>query len=97
MAWEDTSASSHMVFAHYDPSNPAVLQDVVTTTSTSTLPVSFYLLKADGTGLDFRVAWRTTTDAHIHLAFYQGDQNLRFPRHHDRNHALWSRHLHVLL
>jgi len=79
MAWEDTSSNSHLVFAHYNPSNPAVLQDVVTTTSTSALPVSFYMFKADVTGLDFRVAWRTATDAHIHLAFYQGDQNLRFP------------------
>jgi hypothetical protein len=79
VAWEDTSASSHMVFAHYNLSNPAVLKAVVTTTSTSTLPVSFYMFKADGSGLDFRVAWRTATDTHIHLAFYQGDQNLHFP------------------
>ena len=73
------SPSSHIVFAQYNPSNPAVLKDVVTTTSTSTLPVSFYIFKADVTGLDFRVAWRTATNAHINLAFYQGVQNLRFP------------------
>lgn len=61
------------------PSWPSVLIAVVTTTSSSTLPVSFYLFKADVIGLDFRVAWRTATDAPINLTFYQGDQNLRFP------------------
>jgi len=79
VAWEDMSASSHIVFAQYNPANPPVLKAVVTTTSTSTLPVSFYIFTADATGLDFRVAWRTATDAHINLAFYQGDQNLHFP------------------
>jgi hypothetical protein len=74
VAWEDTSASSNIVFAQYNAADPAVLNAVVTTTATSTLPVSLF-----PTGVpaqDLIVAWRTATDAHINLAIYEGDQNL---------------------
>ena len=73
VVWEDTSASSHIVFAQYNPSNPATLNAVVTTTSTSTLPVS--LFTAGVAAPDLRVAW-TASDAHINLGIYEGDQTL---------------------
>ena len=74
VTWEDTSANSHIVFAQYNPSNPPVLNAIVTTTATSTLPVSLFTAGVPAQNLI--VAWRTATDAHINLAIYQGDQNL---------------------
>lgn len=74
VAWEDTSASSHLVFAQYNPSDPSVLNAVVTTTATSTFPIA--LFTAGVAAPDLRVVWRTATDAHIHLGIYEGDQTL---------------------
>jgi hypothetical protein len=73
VAWEDTSASSHIVFAQYDLSNPAALSAVVTTTTSSTLPVG--LFTAGVAAPDLRVVW-TGSDAHINLGIFEGDQNL---------------------
>lgn len=72
MAWEDTS--SHIVFAQYNPSNPAVLNAVVTTTATSALPVSMFI--AGVPAPDLRVAW-TDSNAHINLGIYSGGSALQ--------------------
>ncbi len=77
VAWEDMSASSHIVFAQYNPSNPAVLDAVVTTASTSVLPVSLFSAGVPNPYL--RVAWRTATDSHVRLAIYEGGQFLHNP------------------
>jgi hypothetical protein len=77
VAWEDMSASSHIVFAQYNPSNPAVLDAVVAVASTSELPVSLFPAGVPNPYL--RVAWRTATDAHIRLAIYEGGQYLPNP------------------
>jgi hypothetical protein len=77
VAWEDTSASSHIVFAQYNPSNPPVLNAVVAVASTSELPVSLFPAGVPNPYL--RVAWRTATDAHIRLAIFEGGQYLHNP------------------
>ena len=74
VAWEDMSTSSNIVFAQYNPTDPPVLNAVVTTTATSTLPVS--LFPAGVPAQDLIVAWRRATDTHMNLAIYAGDQNL---------------------
>ncbi len=79
VAWEDMSASSHIVFAQYNPSNPAVLDAVVTTASTSTFPVSLYPASDVQANTFLKVAWRTATDAHIRLATFEGGQFLHDP------------------
>lgn len=71
VAWEDTS--SHLVFAQYNSSNPATLNAVVTTTTTSTLPAS--LFTAGVAAPDLRVAW-IDSNAHINLGIYEGDSTL---------------------
>ncbi len=77
VAWEDTSVDSHIVFAQYNPSNPAVLNAVVAVASTSQLPVSLFPAGVPNPYL--RVAWRTATDAHIRLAIFEGGQYLHNP------------------
>lgn len=77
VAWEDTSASSHIVFAQYNPSNPSVLNAVVAVASTSELPVSLFSAGVPNPYL--RVAWRTATDTHIRLAIFEGGQYLHDP------------------
>ncbi len=76
MAWEDTTTNSHIVFAQYNPSNPAALNAVITTTSSSMLPVG--LFTAGVAAPDLRVAW-TATNGSIHLGIYEGDQTLHNP------------------
>ena len=73
MAWEDTTTQSHIVFAQYNPSNPAVLNARITTTSSSMLPVS--LFTAGVAAPDLRVAW-TGVGSHINLGVFEGDQTL---------------------
>jgi hypothetical protein len=77
VVWEDMSVSSHIVFSQYNPSNPAVLDAVVTTASTSVLPVSLFSAGVPNPYL--RVAWRTATDSHVRLAIYEGGQFLHNP------------------
>jgi hypothetical protein len=77
VVWEDMNASSHIVFAHYDPANPPVLNSVVSVASTSELPVS--LFPAGVASPYLRVAWRTATDAHVRLGVYVGSQFLNSP------------------
>lgn len=77
VAWEDTSSGSHIVFAQYNPSNPPVLNAVVSVASTSQLPVS--LFPAGVANPYLRVAWRTATDSHIRLAIYEGGAYLHNP------------------
>ncbi len=72
--WEDVSANSFIVVGSYDPSNPTQLSTVVTTTSTSQLPVG--LTFAGTAGPVVRVAWRTASDAHIRLGLFGGDSAL---------------------
>jgi hypothetical protein len=73
MAWEDTSANSHIVFAQYNTANPPVLNAVVTTTATSTLPVG--LFTAGVPAPDLRVVW-IASNGHITLGIYEGDSTL---------------------
>lgn len=73
MAWEDTSASSHVVFTRYNPANPPVLDAVVPTTTSSAFPVSLFSAGVPAPYL--RVVWRAA-DAHINLGIFEGDSNL---------------------
>jgi len=77
VAWEDMSASSHIVFARYDPSQPTDLKEVVTVASTSQLPVS--LAPAGVASPSVVVAWRTATDAHVRTAIFEGGPFLHNP------------------
>ena len=77
VAWEDMSASSHIVFARYDPAQPSDLQEVVTVASTSQLPVS--LAPAGVASPSVVVAWRTATDAHVRTAIFEGGPFLHNP------------------
>ena len=75
VGWEDTSANSYITIGRYDPSNPANLSVVVTTAS-SQFPVGLtFAGNAGYPGL--RVAWRSTTDAHIHLGLFGGAPTLQ--------------------
>jgi hypothetical protein len=77
VAWEDMSASSHIVFARYDPAQPADLNNVVTVASTSRLPVG--LAPAGVASPSVVVAWRTATDAHVRTAVFEGGPFLHNP------------------
>ena len=77
VAWEDTSADSHIVFARYDPAQPTDLQEVVTVASTSQLPVA--LAPAGVASPYVVVAWRTATDEHVRTAVYEGGPFLHNP------------------
>ena len=77
VAWEDLSASSHIVFAHYNTAQPGDLQNVVTVASTSQLPVG--LAPAGVASPYVVVAWRTATDAHVRTAVFEGGQFLHNP------------------
>jgi hypothetical protein len=77
VAWEDMSASSHIVFARYDPAQPSDLKEVVTVASTSQLPVS--LAPAGVASPSVVVAWRTATDAHVRTAIFEGGPFLHNP------------------
>ncbi len=77
MAWEDMSASSHIVFARYDPAQPTDLKEVVTVASTSQLPVG--LAPAGVASPSVVVAWRTATDAHVRTAIFEGGPFLHHP------------------
>jgi len=77
VAWEDMSASSHIVFARYDPAQPTDLKEVVTVASTSQLPVS--LAPAGVASPSVVVAWRTATDAHVRTAIFEGGPFLHHP------------------
>ncbi len=77
VAWEDMSASSHIVFARYDPAQPTDLKEVVTVASTSQLPVS--LAPAGVASPSVVVAWRTATDAHVRTAIFEGGPFLHNP------------------
>jgi hypothetical protein len=70
VGWEDTSANSYITIGRYDPSNPANMS-VVVTTSSSQLPIGLtFAGNAGYPGL--RVAWRTASDAHIQLGLFGG-------------------------
>ena len=77
VAWEEMSASSHIVFARYDPAQPTDLQDVVTVASTSQLPIG--LAPAGVASPYVVVAWRTATDAHVRTAIFEGGPFLHHP------------------
>ena len=77
VAWEDMSASSHIVFARYDPAQPSDLKAVITVASTSQLPVG--LAPAGVASPYVVVAWRTATDAHVRTAVFEGGPFLHNP------------------
>lgn len=68
--WENMTASSHLVVGRYDPSQPGNLSAIVTMTSTSQFPVG--VAQAGVPQPYARVAWRTVSDAHIHLGLFEG-------------------------
>jgi hypothetical protein len=73
VAWEDTTVASHITFAQYNPSNPAVLNAIITTTSFSLVPVALFTA---GTANPYlRVAWIDGA-THINLGIFEGDQTL---------------------
>ena len=73
VAWEDTTVASHITFAQYNPSNPAVLNAKITTTTFSLVPVA--LFTAGTANPDLRVAW-IDADTNINLGIFEGDQTL---------------------
>jgi hypothetical protein len=70
VVWEDMSVSSHIVFASSnDPLHLTNLTNVVTTTSTSLLPVG---LESAGAPAPFvMVVWQNASDARIHLGLFE--------------------------
>jgi hypothetical protein len=75
VAWEDMSASSHIVIASSnDPSHPTNLTSMVTTTSTSLFPIG--LESAGAPAPLVRIAWRSN-DAHIHVGIFAGTTVIR--------------------
>jgi hypothetical protein len=73
VAWEDITVASHITFAQYNPSNPAVLNAQITTTSLSLVPVALFTA---GTANPYlRVAW-TDASTNINLGIFEGDQTL---------------------
>jgi len=74
VVWEDTSANSYIVVGRYDPTNPASLSAVVTTTSTSLLPVGLENGPESSNGLT--IAWRTASDAHIRFGIWTGSATI---------------------
>lgn len=75
VAWENVSASSHIAIAYYNPLHPTILLHVVTLASTSQLPVS--IVGDGGRTLSITVAWRTASDAHIHVVLFLWSGNKR--------------------
>jgi hypothetical protein len=73
VAWEDMTASSHIVIATYGPSR----LNAVTTTSTSQLPVS--LDSYSGRVVAVVVAWRTANDVHIRMGTFNLSSVLQKP------------------
>ena len=73
MAWEDTSAALHLVFAQYNPANPPALSGMVTTTTSTMLPVG--LFSAGVAAPDLRVVW-TDNHARINWGIYVRSPNL---------------------
>jgi len=73
VAWEDTTTQSHIGFAQYNPSSPAILSAEIITTSSSMLPVA--LFTAGTANPDLRVAW-TGVGKYINLGIYEGDDVL---------------------
>jgi hypothetical protein len=75
VAWEDTSASSHIVMGSYALGLPARV--VITTTSISQLPVS--LDSYSGQMVNVVVAWRTANDAHVRMGTFANGSVLQNP------------------
>ena len=71
IGWEQPSAQAFIVIAQYDTSHPATLSVVVTTTSSSSLPIALSFAGVAGYPA-LVVAWRTASDAHILLGFFGG-------------------------
>lgn len=78
VAWEDMSASSHIVIGTYYYAQPHPRNLVaITTTATSELPVS--LASSSGRVISVATAWRTTNDAHIHMGIFNWSAVLQNP------------------
>ena len=73
VVWEDTTASSHIVVGRYDPTHPASLTAIVTT-STSLLPVGLENGPEFSNGLT--IAWRTASDARIRFGVWSGSPTI---------------------
>lgn len=78
VGWEDISANSSIVIGQYNPSQPTNLIVVVTNT-TSQFPVGL-VFEGNAGYPALTVAWRTTSDAHIHLGLFEGSPTLAFPK-----------------
>ena len=76
VAWEDTSASSHIVFGEYNPSQPTTLSGVITTTSTSVLPVGLED-GPDSCNVCRQVAWRAASDARIRVGIWNSASTIQ--------------------
>lgn len=71
IGWEQPTAQSFVVIAQYATSHPATLSVVVTTTSSSSLPIALSFAGVAGYPA-LVVAWRTASDARILLGFFGG-------------------------
>ena len=76
VAWEDMSTSSHIVVASYSTSISTLLKNKVTLTATSQLPVGLTAFSSPRSWIG--IAWRTASDAHIHLGVFEGSPVLQF-------------------
>ena len=90
IGWEQPSAQAFIVIAQYATSHPATLSVVVTTTSSSSLPIALSFAGVAGYPA-LVVAWRTASDAHILLGFFGGAPHHYGDGQHRPNHSLWSR------
>ena len=75
IGWEQPSVQSFVVIAQYDTSHPATLNSVVTTTSTSQLPVALSFAGVAGYPA-LVMAWRTASDAQILLGYFGGNPTI---------------------
>ncbi|MGO8950590.1 MAG: hypothetical protein ACLQUY_23655 [Ktedonobacterales bacterium] len=75
IGWEQPSAQAFIVIAQYNTSQPATLSVVVTTTSTSQLPVALSFAGVAGYPA-LVMAWRTASDALILLGYFGGNPTI---------------------
>lgn len=76
LIWEDTSSSSHIVIGQYNTAHPSSLSPIVTTTSTSTLPVGVEN-GPESSNPSLQFVWRTASDSRIRSGIWTGGTTLR--------------------